>query len=436
MRSVLRAAALAALLCGLLLLCGCMPGSFDDLYRLPRLPAEYESLETLIDALLDGGVEYAAPTSGSNLQSVQMVDLNGDGEEEAVACFRRASDERPMKIYVFRAVNDSYEQYCVLEGTSSSIYSLNYVDLNGDGWRELLVGIRSDLDVQNLAVYSVASPEPQLLLVTGYSRYAAQDLDGDGRQDVIVLRSDEENSTVADYYVWDGAELALRSSLRLSSTIAELGRFSAGTLAEGRRALFVTAVAEDNAAIVDIVTAEDGTLRSVKSSASGEKFRFLELYPSDVNGDGVTEVPEPIPFPQLDPEGTVYYRIRWRQYDAAGDSAVVRETYQDTQGGWSLTLPEGWDQNVTVSRSVSADGSAVTFMRIDGTEPEPFLTIHAFTGYNRTALASRGGRILLSNQAEITYAAEIYYEGAGMIDEQTLRESFNLIMAEWTTGEN
>ena len=413
MKKSLRAAALAVLICAVLLLGGCMPGTFDDsLYRLPRLPAEYESLETLIDALLDGGAEYAAPTSGSNLQSVQMVDLNGDGEEEAVACFRRAGDDRPMKIYIFRTVEDSYTQYCVLEGTSSSIYSLNYVDLNGDGWRELLVGLRGDLDVQNLAVYSVAAAQPQQLLVTGYSRYTAQDLDGDGMQDLVVLRSDEESSAVADYYSWDGAELALHTSLRLSGTVAELGRITAGTLVGGSRALYITSVAEDNVALMDIVTAQDGALRSVKNGTSGERFRFLELYPGDVNGDGVTEAPEPEPFPQLDPDAAVYYRIRWRQYDAAGDSAVVRETYQDTQSGWSLALPESWDRNVTVSHAVSANGSSVTFSRIDTPEPAPFLTIHAFTGYNRTALASRSGRILLSRQAEVTYAAELYDESA------------------------
>ena len=64
-------------------------------YRLPKLAGEYESLESQIDALLTNGAEYAAPTSGSNLQSVQMIDLDGDGSEEAVAFFRRASDKKP-----------------------------------------------------------------------------------------------------------------------------------------------------------------------------------------------------------------------------------------------------------------------------------------------------------------------------------------------------
>lgn len=419
---------IGALLCAVLLCAGCAGSPVDGtLYRLPKLPAEYESLETLIDALLSGGAEYAAPTSGSNLQSVQRVDLDGDGEEEAVAFFRKAGDERPMKIYVFRADGDSYGQYCVIEGTSSSIYSISYVDLNGDGWREILAGIRGDLDVQNLSVYSVAGGTPKQLLLTGYSRYTARDMDGDGLQDLIVLRSDAENLTMADNYAWDGAELALRSTLRLTGTVAELDRLTAGTLAGGEAALFVTSVTEDGGAVTDILTVGRGALHN----SGGKSFHFLELYPADGNGDGVTEVPEPVAFPNPDGGDAVYYRIRWRQYDAGGNSEVVRETYQDTQGGWSLLLPWDWGENVSVRRSAAADGSSVTFFRLGGVEPQPFLTIYAFTGYNRSALANRSGRITLSRQAEVTYAAELFDGGAGMMDEALIRESFSLIAAEW-----
>lgn len=427
---------LCALLGALLGGCGASPTS-ETLYRLPKLPREYESLEAKIDALIADGAEYAAPTSGSNLQSVQMVDLDGDGAEEALAFFRRSGDERPLKIYVFRAEQDSYEQYCVIEGTSNSIYSVSYVDLNGDGWREILAGIRGELDVQNLSVWSLGGGDPQRLLLTGYSRYAARDMDGDGRQELIVLRSDEENYAVADAYAWDGTELSLRSSLHLSSPVAELSRLTAGTLSDGVNALFVTFVTQDSAAVTDILTVDADALRNVKRGAdAGKAYHFLDLYPSDVNADGVTEVPEPAPFAQPDPNAAVYYRVCWRQYDASGKSALVRETYLDTQGGWSLTLPEDWGDGVALTRNTGSDGSSVTFSHAFGKEAKPFLTVYAFTGDNRAQLASRGGRVLLARQPEVSYAAELHGEGLGMIDEQTLRESFGLIAAEWTTGEN
>ena len=92
LRKYLRLALLGGLIS--LLLTGCMLSySVEELYVLPKLPEEYQTLSEQIAAILAGGAEYAAPTAGNNLQSVQLVDLDGDGEEEAVAFFRCSSEE-------------------------------------------------------------------------------------------------------------------------------------------------------------------------------------------------------------------------------------------------------------------------------------------------------------------------------------------------------
>ena len=107
------------------LLCGCMmSASVDDLYALPQLPEEYESLSARLSEILALGAEYAAPQAGANLPPVQMVDLDGDGTDEALGFFRISSEERPLKIYVFRAVEDDYQQAAVIDGSGTSIHSI------------------------------------------------------------------------------------------------------------------------------------------------------------------------------------------------------------------------------------------------------------------------------------------------------------------------
>ena len=223
------------------------------LYRLPKLAGEYESLEARIDTLLAMGGEYAAPTSGSNLQSVQMIDLDSDGVEEAVAFFRFPSDKKPMKIYIFKANGDSYEQYACIEGTSTLIYSVNYADLDGDGRREILVGYRSSSDVQGLSIYPMTAGSPEALLITGYSRYANIDMNGDGKQELLILCSDTESVGRVDYYDWADGTLTMRYSMRLSLSLAEVSRLTVGTLAGGENALFVTEVTADNLTVTDVL---------------------------------------------------------------------------------------------------------------------------------------------------------------------------------------
>ena len=193
-----------------LLLSGCMfSSSPEDMYSLPQLPSEYTELREQLDSILAAGAEYAAPTSGTNIQSVQLTDLDGDGVEEAVAFFRNADDENPLKIYIFRAVGESYEQAALIESSGTAIHSIRYVDMDNDGLREIIVGWRVSADIQALGVYSIRDYEPKLLMSSLYTRYEALDFDGDLIQEIVLLRSDNQGDPVAELYDWEGEDLTV-----------------------------------------------------------------------------------------------------------------------------------------------------------------------------------------------------------------------------------
>ena len=115
----------------LLLLTGCFSQSVDELYAPPRAPDDYLKLDDKINEVLNQGGEYAAPLSGELTQKVQLQDLDGDGNMEAIAFFRVSTDERPLKIYIYRQTEEDYEVAAIIEGTGTAINSVSYVDLDG-----------------------------------------------------------------------------------------------------------------------------------------------------------------------------------------------------------------------------------------------------------------------------------------------------------------
>lgn len=440
---------LLALIC--LTACGCdFALSPEDLYSLPKLPAEYMELDTRIQEILAGGAEYAAPTSGVNIQPVQMVDLDGDGQEEALVFCRNTADDRPLKIYVFTAKEDSYEEKTVIQGSGTAIYSITYSDLDQDGWMELIVGWRISTDLQALTVYSIRGPEPEELLRTNYVRYAITDLNQNGLQELVVLRSDDEGNSVAEYFRLQPGEMSCESTVRISSSMAELssqqGRVRSGMLRDNVPALFVTGVEESTVCVTDILTIRGDDLVNLSISdmtgVSTEITPYLGLYPMDINDDSVTELPTPVMLRPVDYESTqTHYRIDWRSVDSTGSGEDVLSTYHDMENGWYLRLPEEWKDRIVASRRAAGpDEAVITFYaREPEQEDRAILSIYTLTGDSREIKAVRDGRIVLSRQAERIYAAKLLEDNSGWeygMTEDSLRSAFSLIPAEWMAGEN
>ena len=430
--------ALCAAAAMLLPMTGCsLTASAEELFTLPEFPVEYTGLSNQLNALLGQGYEYVSPSSGRNIQSVQMTDLNGDGYEEAVAFFRAPSGEKPLKIVIFRPTEDSFEQLCTIESSGSAINRVSYQDLNGDGTMELVVGWRISADVQTVAVY-VPQPEPYVLLQNGYTRFTVTDLDGDGVKSLLLFRSDNDGQPVAGLYVRKDDVISASYSSVLSCTMAELSRGSivAGRLSDGTPAVFATGVNSQGMAMTDVlIWQENGGLTNVVqdrfTGLTSAVYPYMQLAPQDIDGDGCIEIPAPEQPAKADTANTAAAKglVKWISYDKDGDSTSLTVTYHDLAAGWYFRLPDGWSGGITYT---TADNGAYENQVVLLCSGQPVVALYTLTGDNREKRAMMGGRIALRRQNGVTYAGELLDGAASCrLDEETLRQCFNLIVARW-----
>ena len=206
-------------------LSGCFFRAPADLYQSPEQSADYLSLtQTIRNAKNALSQEYGVEVedisvmSGNNTALIQLQDMDGDGATETAVTFFRVPDaDRPLKIYFFtKSDEDTYTASAVVEGTGSSIYRVDYVDLNGNGTKEVVVSWQMNTgayllgaysleevmnrNVQQAAVSSSASgaaavPKQDALraeewMTTAYTEYALYDLDQDTRTEIAVIQVD------------------------------------------------------------------------------------------------------------------------------------------------------------------------------------------------------------------------------------------------------
>ena len=341
----IQALALAALL---LLLGGCAFSSPEELYVVPRASEDYQNLQEQIDQVRGAGAEYAGPLQGTNTQPVQLMDLDGDGIQEAVAFFRTtaADGSPPLKIYIYRQTGQGdYAIWNIIQGDGTAINSISYEDLDGytDAQgrtdKELVVSWRLSDKVYQLMAYSVRSPEAERLMnPISYTDYALWDMDKDNQREIVVLNLNTVDGIgQADYYDYRDGQMVLQSSAPLSNAITGLvsdSRPRTGFLNHNgisEPALFVTS--NLTTGVITDIFAWDGELKNitynpVTSMSEGTLRLSNNIAIQDINGDGYLEIPKPTALPDPRSTGSAdFWSVQWIQYSLDGQSTVVYTTY-------------------------------------------------------------------------------------------------------------
>lgn len=429
-------------------LTGCFFKSVDELYTPPQPSKEYEALQNQLSQVIAAGGEYAAPLSGEMIQSVQLHDLTGDGRKEAIAFFRFPGEEKPLRIYIFRQSGEEYVPLVTVEGAGTAIYCVDYAQLDDSPCKELVVSWQMSSQLCSLVAYSIGRDGANELLRTDYTSYKIADLDGDNQQELVVLRTPAGGTPQAELYNCDGV-LTMADTAPLSGGITALASLGvrSGYLVDRVPGLFVTSTYGENGAITDVLICREGKLHNVtrnsETGESGETIRFTTLVSErDINGDGILELPQPIPLLDYRVTSTTvnFWLVRWRQLDAMGKIYPIYTTYHNDRDGWYFILPDSWGEKLVLNRSDMPGGGerSVTFSRWEGDEavsPAPFLTIYKLTGTNRASRAKAAGRFILLEEGQgangTIYAAEFRDGWDSGLTEEEVKERFAVIKTDW-----
>ena len=159
---------LAVLLCMTLLFAGCTMRTVDEMYRIPRRSATDDHLQSVIDSAMTD-LNYAAPIAGENQQTVQMADLDGDGEVEYIV-FARDADNKAIRILTFGQAGDEFRLLSAIESHGSAFEQVEYVNMDDKPGVEMVVGRRvSDQVLRSLSVYTFSGGTPEQLLTASYA---------------------------------------------------------------------------------------------------------------------------------------------------------------------------------------------------------------------------------------------------------------------------
>ena len=418
--------------------------SADNLYRLPELSEDYLRLQGHINAILNDGAEFSAPISGPNRQSVQLKDINGDGINEVIAFFT-IPGESTLKIYIFEMVAGDYVVAEIIVGAGTAIESIRYVDMDGDGFLEIIVGWQLGDALKHMEIYSLIDFNAVLLESAEFEGIIVFDITGDNQDDVIVFRLPTmENNAVAQVFHMTPEREIITSKTNLSAGVETITRVMRGMLIDNVPGIFIEGEGsfENGSFVTDILAFRQDSIINIslreQSGVSDETVRQRRILSADINGDGIIKVP--IPRRLRSQSETAYYAMDWFSFDSRGHSRLALATFHNPTDEWFFILPLDWRGRVAVRREDAVPGErTVIFSFIEG-EDEPFedfLKIFRLTGDAREDRSRLPGRVRLVSEGISVFAFQMLVpqDSFGLtINEGVIAGNFRLIFTDWLAG--
>ena len=392
---------------------GCALRTVEEMYSLPKRSEKYNQLQSAIDDAMTG-LEYAAPTSGDNRQILQNADLDGDGIDEYII-FARGETEKPLRMLIFRQQPDggcTLVEDVAFRGTS--FVQVEYVSVDDSPGCEIVLGRQlSDQLMGTVNIYTFASGARQQLLSSTYTKFLTCDLDSNGKRELLILRSGEADmgTGVAVLYSFKDGSIERSVEVSMSARAEDIKRITPSNLYGGVPAIYISSTVRGDAVVTDVIALREERLVNISDSlgevASVEALRNYAVYASDLDSDGVLELPKMMPLKPIvqGGSGEANYLLRWYAMDLYGNEMDKLCTFHNFSSGWYLRLGSSWASYLTVDQR----GDEYTFYMWDEQYEDltVLFTISEFSGNDREYQASQNNRFALARDEEVTYAARL-----------------------------
>ena len=351
-------------------LSGCsLGGDVENLIRPPRSTGEQqeiqEALENAIGNAGKGGYVLKYPKTGEYRSAIILEDLNGDGEEEALAFYRIGAENSGVHLNLLQKSGDKWLSVSDVEGASTDVEEVFFGDLDGDGFLEMVVGwsIYTVRDKQ-MTLYSLAGNRLTKWYEGMYSSAVMTDMTGKGRDDLLLLQtgsgdqpptavlwSAEKNEATAE------TVLTEMGSAALDQTIQQFLSIRIGRLSDTVRGVFADAASSAGGRLTELLYWDGSQLLAPfydeTTGLTRGTYREYNIPAMDVDGDGQIEWPSCQLFPDqetLSPARDPLCRTDWMSLNFE-DMTTFREfsSVVNAADGYLLRLEDGWDGKVSAS---------------------------------------------------------------------------------------
>lgn len=361
--------AIAILLAVTLLLSGCsLIQPVTELMKPPKLSAQQIEVDAALkSALGTGAFTLKYPRSGEYRSAYVFFDIDADGVEEALVFYQPDVEGSGVRINIldFTPERGWYSVYDVPGKGSGDVDFITFSNIQSPDYQNIVIGWQPQQNAKEkiLTIYRYQSQKLHSVFEERYNQSVLYDFDKDKLADMVLISL----RTSSVLYVSSTAEtVSVQDEISISRDVQEIVQLLPSPLPDGRQALFLDVLLEGANYATEILTLENGKLRSLINieavyTGDGEEVlpiayqnfaltqRPERILSSDINGDGYVEVPSSTPmlgYGELQEE-ELRYLTSYSQLQGDSFTPIISAAV-NLSAGYLVEFPLRWQGTVTV----------------------------------------------------------------------------------------
>lgn len=278
--------------------------SVEGLLHSPRLTGENAVIQKAFSEAVGTDISLTNPLDGEYRSSYVFFDLDSDGADECFVFYKKNGSPGETHVNMLDAYGGEWKSICDVSGYGSEIFKVEFVNINDTKEYELAVTRNSPETKRSrmLSVYSLSAADGTIALrqiaSLSVSDCIFSDFDSDSYDELLYIYSGDSGNMYATLLeIAEGSgSFEPVSEITLSQGISSVQKFSVDVI-HGNSLILMDCLTSEGRYFTEIIVFDYSTsaLKRVQNSAEAYlcvlTYRDDKLLCSDINGDGITEIP-------------------------------------------------------------------------------------------------------------------------------------------------
>ncbi len=443
----------------IIFLSGCSFTNFEmsNLMHPPKATGEMAEIQSLIEKTVGSDIIFKCPQNGEYKSAIIMHDIDGDGQEEAIAVYQVTAQDPQTHIMLIDKVEGNWQVAKNINSKNTDLDKICFGDINGDGRENIILGWSSYTNYEKELTVIMFNNEDYVALYPSetYSDVTVNDFNSDGKAEILTLSvskrdssniGNNENRTARASLIGfksESNEFNVIDSVLMDSTVVKYNNVQFGKLNEFQEGAVIDGTTDKSKTTTEIVYWDSSRkklmapLYNFQTFSSTAFLRDNFVQSEDINHDGIIEIP------QLDlsydgSDNNAVYVLSWFRYNTRNLTAeYVNSVIMNNNDFYIFVVPDEWkgskqglykikleydssNRTMTIFEQVESNGHFVNGRKI--------LEITLMPKNEYDGLKSKSEYVVLAQENNRVYASKVLIENGELaLSKEEIKSRFKII---------